>query len=176
MCYEFAVGAADCPRVARRATPQPIAPQRPAAASVGAPGDDSDDDDMPDLTFDTDGDESDDGLSDGLPDHGAEDADDADAWRRDVETAGSSSGVAAGPALPMDVRARVDSLSRFGSLAQGMRRQTKPYKWTSPPAQSSRDTSPYRSCRVGACHATLFCSSARASWRESGDVSIDAST
>ena len=29
MCYEFAVGAADCPRVARRARPRPIAPPRP---------------------------------------------------------------------------------------------------------------------------------------------------
>ena len=109
MCYEFAVGAADCPRVARRAAPRPIAPPRPATASVGAPDDDGDDDGMPGLTFDSDGDESDDGLSDGLPDHEAEDADGADAWRRDVETAGSSSGVAAGPALPMDVRTRVEA-------------------------------------------------------------------
>ena len=39
MCYEFAVGAADCPRVPRRARPRPIAPPRPSTASVVDIGD-----------------------------------------------------------------------------------------------------------------------------------------
>ena len=113
MCYELAVGAADCPRVARRAAPRAILLPDPGAAADGplggAVGDDTPTEPVTDAppSPPPSPPSSDDGLSDSLPD--PEDTVVPDSHVRPVQATGFLTGIAAGPELPSDVRARVEA-------------------------------------------------------------------
>ena len=108
MCCEMARAGQQCPLVPRRAPPSPT----PAPGTAAVPGaTEGEGDDVPPLHHDSDGDESsDDGLSDALSDGAPSDEGELTPLPRlPPRRTDALEGVAAGPGLPADVRARVEA-------------------------------------------------------------------